>query len=265
MKKVNLVLVGLMLMVSASMALGSVSLELFAVDGGAGYTISDGGKTVTLTPGFTGNIVMELRSVFSSPGAAGTYLSVANGNIVTDTVNHAVVSGGSMSFVMNGNYDEAGYSNGTSKTLTPLADLGALDSVADLGTTKGAAALKGTSTATWTNVSPVAADLIHMVPASGGSGITGNQVLGTLTLSATGTNSAALLTDKTQVQWYWLQFGVPASQQSFFEGGAKDTQANTAFGTTYLSGAPVSIVVPEPISILMLTLGGLGLLRRKSC
>jgi hypothetical protein len=246
----KLTLISLVMLATVSVAMGSLTVQLVAVDG-TGYTVLDGGKTVNVTDATAINF--ELRGTFSGTVDETDQIFTSTGDLVTKKVGAGAITAGSVGVAIDTDFDDPGYSGGHSQELTVPAD-GVLDNGY-----KGTASVTG-GVDTWTKGTDTTSYWVKANQASGGLA-KGDQVLVRATLNITTLNLSALVTDVTQLQWYFRK-DLPTTYQAFNENGV--AQAIT-FGTNLFGGAPVAIhVVPEPVSIVLLALGGLGLLRRKS-
>lgn len=247
--KKNWILAGLVVVLSVSTVFGSLVIDLKAIDG-AGYVVKDAGKTVQLSPTAT-SVTMQVWGTYTSEAnQANSKISIIAGNIVSARVGSGAVTGGTLGLVQDTDFDDPGQTPGNTQILTP-------DGIRDIGVAGTAGATNGTLT--WNKGSNPEGDFIKFVQASAGTAM-GNQLLGTLTLSISSLNATATANDKTEVQWYFRSDS-PTIKQSFTQSGAGVSEA---FGTNLLGGTAVSILVPEPVSIVLLAIGGLGLLRRKS-
>jgi len=236
----------------ASTASAALMVELQAVPG-AGYNVSNGGKSVA----FTGGVVPITMNLVGTVGtnSANDKILLVQGAIITNQLSGSGgATGGGNTVNIAAAFQNNSFFKGTNQVLSSATPENILDDgVGDVGPigngTTVATDLTG-NTHTWAITGTGATTDFINLSQNAASALTGNQVMASVVLTPTGVGNGT-----TSVQWYWRS---GTGNVSWTENAAQPARA---FGTTVTGGAPVIIgSVPEPTTIGVLSLGAMGLL-----
>ena len=246
--------------VSSTYATLTVDLRASAVDVALGSS-SNGGKTLTLSPGATGNITLQVWAQIQNVGQVGEFgIQSLIGSVKSTTASGAVT--GAVSTMTIGSPFNISSRNGVAGELTVP-----VDTIGDLGSNATAANINTVLFRKDPTTGGVQVGTVFYSTATASAGATFNPItngfeflMGTATLSIANFTAGTAAT----VSWVIAPYTSAANKgtiAAWVQGDGVQRNGNVDFAQM-IASAPISIVagaIPEPSAFGMLAIGALGL------